>query len=66
MDRSKNDLETGDTVAVPKDAAGKTFHLICEVADDGTHNLSSYRRVIFKVTGEPVLNMPLQKNASHD
>jgi hypothetical protein len=36
------------TVAVPSDAAGKTFHVICEVTDDGTHNLSSYRRIIFE------------------
>ncbi|MFG0289472.1 MAG: nucleoside hydrolase-like domain-containing protein [Rhodopirellula sp. JB044] len=40
------------TVEVPADAKGQTFHVICEVTDDGTHNLSSYRRVIFKATGE--------------
>jgi hypothetical protein len=38
------------TVAVPPDAAGKTIHVICEVTDDGTHNLSSYRRIIFEPT----------------
>lgn len=37
------------TIVVPDDSAGKTFHVICEVTDDGTHNLTSYRRVIFEV-----------------
>lgn len=36
------------TVHVPSDSAGKTFHVICEVTDDGVHNLSSYRRIIFE------------------
>lgn len=31
---------------VPADAAGKTYHLICEVHDDGEYNLVAYRRVI--------------------
>jgi hypothetical protein len=39
------------TVNVPSDSAGKSFHVICEVTDDGTHNLSSYRRIIFEPTG---------------
>lgn len=39
------------TVNVPPDSAGKRFHVICEVIDDGTHNLSDYRRIIFKPTG---------------
>jgi type 1 glutamine amidotransferase len=45
------------TVTVPADAAGKTFHLICEVTDDGTPNLTSYRRVIF----EPRAGIPAAK-----
>jgi len=36
------------TVNVPSDSARKSFHVICEVIDDGTHNLSDYRRIIFK------------------
>src|SRR5690606_8059533 len=36
------------TIHVPSDAAGKKFHVICEVTDDGVHNLSSYRRIIFE------------------
>lgn len=36
------------TVDIPADAAGKSFHVICEVTDDGTHSLSAYRRVIFE------------------
>jgi hypothetical protein len=36
------------TVEVPEKSAGKTFHVICEVTDDGTPNLTSYRRIIFE------------------
>ncbi len=36
------------TVQVPSDAAGKSFHVILEVTDDGTHNLTSYRRIIIE------------------
>jgi hypothetical protein len=43
------------TVDVPPDSAGKTFHVVCEVTDDGTHNLSSYRRVIFEPNGQDVI-----------
>ena len=39
------------TVAVPADSAGKGFHVICEVMDDGTPNLTSYRRIILEPTG---------------
>ena len=35
------------TVNVPTNSAGMTFHIICEVTDSGTPNLTSYRRVIF-------------------
>jgi hypothetical protein len=38
------------TVDVPPNSAGKSFHVICEVMDEGTHNLTSYRRIIFKPT----------------
>ena len=38
------------TVMVPSDSAGKTFHVICEVTDTGTPNLTSYRRIIFEPT----------------
>jgi hypothetical protein len=36
------------TVDVPADSAGKTFHLICEITDNGLPNLTSYRRVVFE------------------
>jgi hypothetical protein len=36
------------TVYIPSDAAGHKFHVICEVTDDGVHNLTSYRRIIFE------------------
>jgi hypothetical protein len=39
------------TVTVPPDAAGKNFHVICEVTDDGTPSLTSYRRIIFQPPG---------------
>ena len=35
------------TVEIPDKSAGRTFHVICEVTDGGTHNLTSYRRIIF-------------------
>lgn len=38
-------------VEVPSDAAGKSFHVILEVTDDGTHTLTGYRRIIFEPTG---------------
>jgi hypothetical protein len=44
---SKSDLSIA-TVSVPSNAAGKNFHVICEVTDDGAHNLTSYRRIILK------------------
>ncbi|MFN3148860.1 nucleoside hydrolase-like domain-containing protein [Bremerella sp.] len=36
------------TVHVPSSSAGKTIHVICEVTDRGTHNLTGYRRIILK------------------
>ncbi len=50
------DISTGSSniavVNVPPDSAGTSFHVICEVTDDGTHNLSDYRRIIFEPTGK--------------
>ena len=40
------------TVHVPSDSAGKSFHVICEVTDNGTPNLTSYRRIIFEPTDQ--------------
>ncbi len=36
-------------ISVPEAASGKTIHVICEISDDGTPVLTSYRRVIIKV-----------------
>jgi hypothetical protein len=41
------------TVEVPDDTAGKSFHIICEVTDNGTPNLTSYRRIIFEPANQP-------------
>ena len=46
-----NSNSSSATVEVPSDSVGKSFHVICEVTDDGTHNLTSYRRIIFEPTG---------------
>lgn len=35
-------------VNIPADSVGKNFHVICEVTDNGTHNLTSYRRIIIE------------------
>lgn len=37
------------TLHIPTDAAGHTLHLICEVTDNGTPSLTSYRRLILHV-----------------
>ncbi len=36
------------TITVPADSSGESFHVICEVTDDGTPNLTSYRRIVFE------------------
>jgi hypothetical protein len=36
------------TLNVPSDAAGKSFHIICEITDNGIHHLTSYRRIIIE------------------
>ncbi len=36
------------TVQFPPGAAGTSIHVICEVTDDGTHNLTGYRRIILE------------------
>jgi hypothetical protein len=45
-------LTNGNTSAVhievPSDSAGKTFHVICEITDNGVPKLTSYRRIIFE------------------
>ena len=49
------------TVAVPSNSAGTSFHVICEVTDNGTHNLSGYRRIIFEPTDKVVIvNAPVR------
>ena len=37
------------SVEIPADAAGKSIHVICEVKDNGTPELTSYKRVIINV-----------------
>lgn len=34
------------TLSIPEDAAGKSFHVICEVTDNGMRPLTSYRRIV--------------------
>ena len=36
-------------VHIPADAAGRNYHLVCEVHDDGPFRLPAYRRVIIEV-----------------
>lgn len=42
------------TVAVPRDASGRTIHVILEVTDSGKPQLTAYRRVVLTVAGKPV------------
>ncbi|MCS7468627.1 DUF1593 domain-containing protein [Stieleria sp. ICT_E10.1] len=52
------------TIQIPTDAAGRQFHVICEVTDNGTHNLSSYRRVVFHLSGGRVDTEATDDNAN--
>jgi len=36
------------SIKIPSDSAGKNFHVICEVTDNGKPNLTSYRRIIIQ------------------
>lgn len=36
-------------IVVPADATDKTFHVICEVTDDGEHKLKAYRRIVVSI-----------------
>jgi hypothetical protein len=50
------------TLTVPADAAGRTVHVILEVTDAGSPPLTAYRRLVLKVSGQPVappLGVPL-------
>jgi len=38
------------TINIPSNSAGKNFHIICEVKDDGSPQLTSYRRIIVEPT----------------
>ena len=51
INHSPMDAATGfiASVDVPKDAKGKTIHVVCEVKDNGEIPLTSYARVILDV-----------------
>lgn len=42
------------TITVPQQASGRTIHVILEVTDDGKPPLTAYRRIILRVSGQPV------------
>ncbi len=50
--RSENSARA--VVKVPKNASGRTIHVILEVVDSGDPPLTAYRRVFLNVSGEPV------------
>jgi len=57
------------SVSVPSGSAGMNFHLVCEVTDNGSPALTSYRRIIFEPTDQMTgvsnitnQKMQLQKN----
>ena len=41
-------------VTVPTNASGRTIHIVLEITDSGNPPLTSYRRIILEVGGEPV------------
>jgi hypothetical protein len=45
-------------VTVPREASGRTIHLILEVTDKGKPPLVAYRRMILEVSGKPVAPPP--------
>jgi len=45
-----NSTSMNASLTVPSSAAGKNIHVILEVADNGTLNMKSYRRIIIKVS----------------
>ncbi len=57
----KNRFSSQATIEIPKDSAGKTFHVICEVTDDGVPNLTSYRRIIFAAQASKPTHEELEK-----
>ncbi len=38
------------TINIPSNSGGKNFHVICEVTDNGSPQLTSYRRIIVELT----------------
>lgn len=46
--------EVAAVLTVPKEASGRTIHVILEVTDTGKPPLVAYRRVILNVSGTPV------------
>ena len=44
-----SDSGTKIAVSIPEDLAPGTYHLVCEVHDDGPHNLVAYRRILIDV-----------------
>jgi hypothetical protein len=54
-----NSTSSKATVLVPSNSVGKSFHIICEVTDNGTPNLKSYRRIIFEpvVGAKPIIKI---------
>src|SRR5690606_25040556 len=45
----KNSSSSTSKLKIPNDAAGKNVHIILQVHDDGTPNLTAYRRMIINV-----------------
>lgn len=45
----ENSSAAKSTIRIPEDASGKTIHIVCEVSDNGTPTLTSYRRIVLSV-----------------
>ena len=52
------------TVRIPDDAAGHVFHVICEVSDQGTPPLSSYRRILIQPAAVASAETPVRNAAA--
>lgn len=57
----ENASTSKSTIKIPSDAAGESIHIVCEVTDNGTPKLTSYKRIIINPV-ESAQDIPLVYN----
>jgi hypothetical protein len=48
----RKDTSKNPVVTIPKDAQGKTIHVVLTLKDDGSPQLTSYRRLVISCSNE--------------